>query len=172
MHRRLFAGGLNLLVRCRELCNPQVVFNAVVEQVGFLGDKTFHAPKICRVNIRNTCAGKRYTAFLHVPEAHEQLEQRGFSAAAAPHNADHTVFRYLHRHIGQDGFAPVGKGDLLRRRARKGDFRLAGDFLHHWDFVQNIQHPVTRRKGVLQGAAQRRQRNHRAKGGEQGDGGN
>ena len=167
MHRRFLTGGLDFLVGGVQFGDPQVVFDAVVKQMGFLGDKTFHVPKICRVNIRNPCAGKRYAAFLHVPEAHEQLEQRGFSAAAAPHNADHTVFRYLHRHIGQDGFAPVGKGNVLRRRARESDFRPAGNFLHDRGFVQNIQYPITCRKGVLKRTAQCRQSDHRAKGRKQ-----
>ena len=139
--------------------------------MGFLSDKTLQLPQVCGIDLVDKRIGDFHIPLPHVPEPHEQLEQRGLPAAAASHNAHDAVLRNLHRYIRKDGFAPVGKGDLLRRRARKGDFRLAGDFLHHWDFVQNIQHPVTRRKGVLQGAAQRRQRNHRAKGGEQGDGG-
>ena len=121
MHRRLFAGGLDFLVRGVQFGNPQVVFDAVVEQVGLLGDEALHLPQIVRIDIRNPCAGMRYAAFLHVPEPHEQLKQRRLPAAAASHNTHDAVFRYLHRYIRKDGFAPVGKGDVFRRSAGKGN---------------------------------------------------
>ena len=60
---------------------------------------------------------------------------------------------------------------MFRRSAGKGNFRFSGNFPHHRRFIQDIQHPVARRKGVLQSASQRRQRNGRAKGGKEGDGG-
>ena len=58
------------------------------------------------------------------------------------------------------------------RCAVKADGLLPFDVRGHGLLIQNVQHAVSGRKCVLQGAAQRSQRDHRAKGGKQRDGGN
>lgn len=50
MNGRLFAGGNDLGIGGIQLGNAQIIPNAVMEQVGFLGHEAFHVTQIDRVD--------------------------------------------------------------------------------------------------------------------------
>ena len=93
VYRSLFAGSLQLGLRRIPLRNAQVAGDAVAEEVRFLRHKAFHTPQISGVHLPNVPAGDAHRAAVRVPEAHQQAQQRGFAAAAAPRNAHHAALR-------------------------------------------------------------------------------
>ena len=149
MHRRLFAGGLDLFVSGVQLGDPQVVFDAVVKQMGFLGDKASISRRFF-VLMSATFVPESST----LPFCTSQNRMNSLSKVDFPLPLRPTMPTTLCSGISTDTSErmvslPVGKGNVLRRRARESDFRPAGDFLHDRGFVQDVQHPVARRKGVL-----------------------
>ena len=73
MHRRLFAGRLNFFVCSLQFSDPQIVFNAVMEEVGFLGNKALHLPQICSVDLVDGRIRNLYLPLLNIPEPHEKF---------------------------------------------------------------------------------------------------
>ena len=98
---RLFAGVLDLLVCRVELRYLQVVSDAVVEKMRLLRDKALHPAKIGGVYLVNRPSGYVRFSGGRPPEAHEELQKRGFSAAAPSGYADDASFRYVERQVGK-----------------------------------------------------------------------
>ena len=69
----LFAGGFNLFVGGGQLGDPQVVFDAVVEELGLLRHKALQIAQIFGVDLFHRSARKLHAAFLHLPEPHQKL---------------------------------------------------------------------------------------------------
>ena len=99
--RRLFAGVLDLLVCRVELRYLQVVSDAVVEKMRLLRDKALHPAKIGGVYLVNRSSGYVRLSGGRPPEAHEELQKRGFSTAAPSGYADDASFRYVERQVGK-----------------------------------------------------------------------
>ena len=99
--RRLFAGVLDLLVRRVELRYLQVVSDAVVEKMRLLRDKALHPAKVGGVDLFDRPSGYVRLSGGRPPEAHEELQKRGFSAAAPSGYADDASFRYVERQVGE-----------------------------------------------------------------------
>ena len=77
----------------------QIFTNAVVEQHGVLLDES-SALQAGGVDLL-MFAGRFDFAQIRIPEAHHQLEQRGFAAAAAAGDADDGVLRHFQRYVVQ-----------------------------------------------------------------------
>ena len=56
MHGGLFAGRDDLVVRRVELCDAEVIFDAVVEEMRLLRDEALHLAQIPRVDAGNVRA--------------------------------------------------------------------------------------------------------------------
>ena len=97
----------------------------------------------------------------HVPEAHEELQERRLAAAAAADDTDDGVRRDVHGDVIENRLAAVGERDVLRRRAVKADLRLARHLGDGGCLVEDVEDAVAGGKGVLQRAAERRERDGR-----------
>ena len=62
--------GKNVLEICK---SADIVFNAVVEQVGFLGYKAFHFPQVGGVDLVYLLAGYSDFPLLYLPKPHHQF---------------------------------------------------------------------------------------------------
>ena len=143
-----------------------------MEQLCFLCYEALHIAQVAGVDPFDVPARKGYFAALYAPKAHQQLEQCGFAAAAFAGNAYHRVLRYVNGHVIEDRLLSIGEAHMPDDRTVKADRRLPFDVPDRGLLIQNVQHAVSGRECVLQGAAQRGQRNHRAKGRKQRNGGN
>ena len=171
VNRRLAAGLLDLGIGGVPFGDAQIAADGIVEEDGFLGDIAFHPAQVLGVDLIDGPIRDCDAALPGLPETHEQLEQCGFAAAAASHNAGDAAFGDGKGQILEDGFLPVGESHMADLRAGEGNLFPAGHILHGGGVLQQIQHAVARRKGVLQRAAQIGQRHHRAEGTHQGNGG-
>ena len=133
----------------------------------FLRHKAFHTPQISGVHLPNVPAGDAHRAAGRVPEAHQQAQQRGFAAAAAPRNAHHAALRDAQAHTGEDWLFAVREAHILTGCAGKGGGLPAGDLMHQRFLIQDIQHTVACGQRILQRTAQICQRYHRPKGAHQ-----
>jgi len=143
-----------------------------VEQVSFLRHKALHIAQVYRIDIGNVRAGKLHAAFLHIPKPHEQLQKRRFSAAAPPDDAHDRTFGNRQGYVIKNRIRTVGKGHMLGGCAVESNILFSGHFLHHRRFLKDIQNTVSRRKGILQGAAEIRKRHTGAEGAHQRNGRN
>ena len=159
---RFFASPHHLLVGGVLVGYAQIFLNAVVEQHGVLLDEALGAAQAGGVDLFNVHAGQFDFAQIRIPEAHHQLEQRGFAAAAAASDADDGVLRHFQRYVVQNHVTAIAKGHTAAGSAGKGDVLAAGHFPHGGLLVQHVQHTVARGKGVLQSGAQVGQGNDRA----------
>ena len=108
-----------------------------------------------------------HTSLLHDPEAHEQLQQRGFAAAAAPNNADDRMLRHRDRHVGEHHFPAIRECNVLCIRAGKCNVRLPRHFSDDRRLVEDVQHAISGSKRALKRAAEIRQCDHRPEGREE-----
>ena len=164
VNRRLAAGLLDLGIGGVPFGDAQIAADGIVEEDGFLGDIAFHPAQVLGVDLIDGPIRDCDAALPGLPETHEQLEQRGFAAAAASHNAGDAAFGDGKGQILEDGFLPVGESHMADLRAGEGNLFPAGHILHGRGFLQQIQHAVACRKGVLQRAAQIGQRHKAAPG--------
>ena len=169
--RGLLAGGNHVLLRGLGVGQHQIAADAVVEQMGLLGNETLHPAQILRVHMADLPAGNGHLPLLGLPEPQEQLQKGGFSAAAAAGNTHDAMLRNLHGHPVQHRFPAIGKGDVLSGSAGEADGLLPGHVRHAGFFFQNVQHPVARCEGILQGCPQIGQRHGGTKGTHQRHGG-
>ena len=166
----LFAGHDNLLVGGIQLGQAQIIADGIVEQVGILGHKAFHSTEVIGVNFLHASAGDGNHALPDLPEAHKELQKRGLSGTGTAADADNLPLRAGDGEILQYGFPTVGEGHIFRRGTVEGNLLLAADFRGHRGFIQDVQHPIARGKGILQRRAQSGKGDHGAEGAHHGKG--
>lgn len=165
----------HVLLRGLGVGQHQIAADAVVEQMGLLGNKLSIRRRSSVFTWRSP-GRNGHLPLLGLPEPQEQLQKGGFSAAAAAGNADDAMLRNLHGHPVQHRFPAIGKGDVLSGSAGEADGLLPGHVRHAGFFFQNVQHPVARCEGILQGCPQIGQRHggtegtHQRHGGDEGPG--
>ena len=93
MYRCLFTGGDHLILRSIQLCDAQVIADAVMEQMGFLGHKALQIAEIHCINIFHRSIGDLHHTVSHCPEPHQQLQQCRLTTSASSGDADDRMFR-------------------------------------------------------------------------------
>mgnify|MGYP000376327679 CR=1 FL=1 len=74
MHRGLPASVLQFLLGGIQFGNAEVPANAVVKEVGFLGDKTLHFSEILGVDAVHIGVGQGDLSLLGLPKPHKQFQ--------------------------------------------------------------------------------------------------
>ena len=86
MHGSFSAGGFDLFLRCIQLRDSQIVPDAVMKQMGLLGDEAFAVAQGCGIYAVNLPARYADLSAVRLPETHQQLQQRGLSGTAPAHD--------------------------------------------------------------------------------------
>ena len=170
IQRSLFAGGFHFFLRSIALCNADVVADGIRKQLGLLRHKAFLRPQGGGVHPPDVLCAEPDAAGLRVPKAHQQPQQGAFAAAGASGDAHDLFFRDGQADLPQHLLPRVAKADAAHLGTRKGGVFTVGHLGGHRCFVQQRQHAVCAGKYLRQPCAKVRQRHHRPKGAEGGQG--
>ena len=110
------------------------------------------------IDLSDLCSVVGNHSLIRLVEPHQKLQQGRFSAAALSENAVNPLFRKIRRKIPQHAasvFFPallrvrVGKGHMVAVYILTARILFSGHFLHERFFLQDIQHTVSARQGVV-----------------------
>ena len=105
---------------------------------------------ICETSVSDRRTRPFYTSQKRI----RSFKSVDFPLPLRAHDAHNAALREANGHVGENVL-----------RAGERNIRLAGDFVHHWLLIQNVEHAVACGEGVLQRRAEIRHRG--AEGGEQ-----
>ena len=169
VHRSFSAGFFDLFLRRVQLCDSDVSRDRVLKHLRILRHVALHVAQVGGVDLPQVydispgCAGSGIVhnsdpAVFHIPEAHQKLHERRFSAAALSHDPDDLILMDAQREIAEHILAPVAESDFAAVRAVEFDLLLSRDFFRLGLFFQDREHASSGGDGVLQGCAQACQR--------------
>ena len=163
------AGSFDFGVACVQFRNAKVVSDTVVEKVGFLRDEAFDFAQVRRIDPVDGSVRDFNRSRIRVAKAHEELQQRRFSASAPSGNSDNRSEKNFDRNVLQDFFFRVGKRYVFSGGSAEAHGWVAVNFLNQRFFVQNVENAVPSRKGILKRGSESGERDRRPERREQRD---
>ena len=133
-------------------CDEQVVADGAREQVRVLGHEALGRTQARGVDAPDVLVRYRHHSAVGVPEAHDQLQQRGLPRAA-PSRDLHDLTRLPRQvHVFEDARVAVGEVDVAGGYPGEAvDVRSVDDFLGLGRLVDQVEHACARCERLLEG---------------------
>ena len=144
-----FTCGNNLFLGSVQFGDADIVFNAVVEQVGFLGYKSFPFPQVGGVDLVYLLAGYSDFPCCTFQNRIINFNRVDFPLPLFPTMPVTWCCRNLQVQVGQNRFIPIRERNLFYLCTLEVDFLFSSNFFHDRGFIQNIQYTVAGCESIL-----------------------